>query len=381
MAAIAKIVFPSPPPTTNALTSQQRTQLMRSTKKLGRVLGITPQLIDIYPYYTPAESAEWLDDNDFYRPKRRGSVDSISSSSSSSTRSRWSSRSSSRQQSRTSSPTSRSSLSDSSTCTEDILLNSDVKPLLRLAMTSSSFDATTAEHTVSPTSSDDGVDTAENLRHTIRPTRPETKRDSFLAAPSFHIPSNNSLRLAKMDRIRKKLGENIPIHLVFPNEGETHVIESADSRDQPSGPTVTIHWRPLPPLPVEDDSSSQFSTAFSSHTRTRLSNARDSLLIQSSRRAHKIKRKPVPKLDLVESEPTGLFLDAESLTRREKERLSLILELPHEHEDEPFMALDSDSRSQNSTWFSDGGEDDISFRNGTRTSRNTKVQVPINAFP
>ncbi|GAV98683.1 hypothetical protein LENED_000076 [Lentinula edodes] len=75
MAAIAKIVFPSPPPTTNALTSQQRTQLLRSTKKLGRVLGITPQLIDIYPYYTPAESAEWLDDNDFYRPKRRGSME------------------------------------------------------------------------------------------------------------------------------------------------------------------------------------------------------------------------------------------------------------------------------------------------------------------
>ncbi|KAH7868057.1 uncharacterized protein C8R40DRAFT_1178270 [Lentinula edodes] len=366
MAAIAKIVFPSPPPTTNALTSQQRTQLLRSTKKLGRVLGITPQLIDIYPYYTPAESAEWLDDNDFYRPKRRGSVDSISSSSSLSTRSRWSSRSSSRQQSRTSSPASRSlrsSLSDSSTCTEDILLNSDAKPLLRLAMTSPSFDATTAEYIVSPTSSDDGVDTAENLRHTIRPTRPETKRDSSLAVPSFHIPSNNSLRLAKMDRIRKKLGENIPIHLVFPNEGETNVIESAYSRDQPSGPTVTIHWRPLPPLPVEDDSSSQSSTAFSSHTRTRLSNARDSLLIQSSRRAHKIKRKPVPKLDLVELEPTGLFLDAESLTRREKERLSLILELPHEHEDEAVMDLDSDSRSQNSTWFSDGGEDDISFQN------------------
>ncbi|KAJ3865199.1 hypothetical protein EV359DRAFT_80709 [Lentinula novae-zelandiae] len=366
MAGIAKIVFPSPPPTTNALTSQQRTQLLRSTKKLGRVLGITPQLIDIYPYYTPAESAEWLDDNDIYRPKRRGSVDSISSSSSLSTRSRWSSRSSSRQQSRTSSPASRSlrsSLSDFSTCTEDILLNSDAKPLLRLAMTSPSFDATTAEYTVSPTSSDDGVDAAENLRHTIRPIRPQTKRDSSLAVPSFHIPSNNSLRLAKMDRIRNKLGENIPIHLVFPNEGETNVIESADYGDQPSGPTVTIHWRPLPPLPVEDDSSSQSSTAFSSHTRTRLSNARDSLLIQSSRRAHKIKRKPVPKLDLVDSEPTSLFLDAGSLTRREKERLSLILELPHEHEDEPFMALDSDSRSQNSTWFSDGGEDDISFQN------------------
>lgn len=221
------------------------------------------------------------------------------------------------------------------------------------------MDATTAEYTVSPTSSDDGVDAAENLRHTIRPTRPHTKRDSSLAVPSFHIPSNNSLRLAKMDRIRNKLGENIPIHLVFPNEGETNVIES----DQPSGPTVTIHWRPLPPLPVEDDSPSQSSTTFSSHTRTKLSNARDSLLIQSSRRAHKIKRKPVPKLDLVDSEPTSLFLDAGSLTRREKERLSLILELPHEHEDEPFMALDSDSRSQNSTWFSDGGEDDISFQN------------------
>ncbi|KAJ3799867.1 hypothetical protein GGU11DRAFT_775540 [Lentinula aff. detonsa] len=53
MTTLAKIVFPPPPPTTNTLTSKQRTQLMRSTKKLGRVLGVIPQLIDIYPSYTP----------------------------------------------------------------------------------------------------------------------------------------------------------------------------------------------------------------------------------------------------------------------------------------------------------------------------------------
>ncbi|KAJ3994419.1 hypothetical protein F5050DRAFT_1774716 [Lentinula boryana] len=303
MTTIAKIVFPPPPPTTNTLTSKQRTQLMRSTKKLGRVLGVIPQLIDIYPSYTPIASVDFSDEDASYHPIRRGSVDSISSGSSTHSRSRWSSRSSSRQLSRTSSPTSRSlrsSFSASSNMTDDTLLNSDAKPLLRLAPPSLNTSMKVVS-TSSPTlSSDDEVDTTEDLRYTIRPTILEPSRDSFLAVPTFRVASNNSLRIAKMDRIRKKLGEDVPIHLVFPDDEETDA-ESVDSVSAHSAtaPQVTIHWRPLPPLPVEEDTSLRSSVASASlqSTRTRLSNARDSLLIQSSRKAHKIKRKPVPKLD------------------------------------------------------------------------------------
>ncbi|KAJ3983458.1 hypothetical protein F5890DRAFT_1522819 [Lentinula detonsa] len=370
MTTTAKIVFPPPPPTTNTLTSKQRTQLMRSTKKLGRVLGVIPQLIDIYPSYTPIASVEFSDEDASYHPIRRGSVDSISSGSSTHSRSRWSSRSSSRQLSRTSSPASRSlrsSFSASSNTTDDTLLNSDAKPLLRLAITPPSLDtAMKVDCTSSPTpSSDDEVD----LRYTIRPTIFEPSRDSFLAAPTFRVPSNNSLRIAKMDRIRKKLGEDVPIHLVFPDDEETDA-ESVDSVSTHSAaaPEVTIHWRPLPPLPVEEDTSLRSSVASSASlqsTRTKLSNARDSLLIQSSRRAHKIKRKPVPKFDQEVLEPVGPFPDAESLRSREKERLSLILELPHEHEDEDdiLFTLNSYGASPISAWFSGRREDDLSNRN------------------
>ncbi|KAF7369250.1 hypothetical protein MVEN_00252700 [Mycena venus] len=46
MAYHTRIAYPSPPPTTNSLTSHQRSQLLRTTQKLGRILGTTPALIE-----------------------------------------------------------------------------------------------------------------------------------------------------------------------------------------------------------------------------------------------------------------------------------------------------------------------------------------------
>lgn len=40
-------VYPPPPPTRNTLTSSRRTQLIRTTSKLGRVLGSTPTILDL----------------------------------------------------------------------------------------------------------------------------------------------------------------------------------------------------------------------------------------------------------------------------------------------------------------------------------------------
>jgi hypothetical protein len=40
------ITFPQPPPTSNNLTSQQRQQLLRSTRKLTKLLGSAPHLTD-----------------------------------------------------------------------------------------------------------------------------------------------------------------------------------------------------------------------------------------------------------------------------------------------------------------------------------------------
>jgi len=46
MSPPALTVYPHLPPTTNSLNSQQRTRLMRSTRKLGAVLGTTPCLLE-----------------------------------------------------------------------------------------------------------------------------------------------------------------------------------------------------------------------------------------------------------------------------------------------------------------------------------------------
>ncbi|EGN94470.1 hypothetical protein SERLA73DRAFT_188381, partial [Serpula lacrymans var. lacrymans S7.3] len=40
------IAYPPPPPTNNALTAEQRSHLIRSSKKLERVLGDTPRFVD-----------------------------------------------------------------------------------------------------------------------------------------------------------------------------------------------------------------------------------------------------------------------------------------------------------------------------------------------
>lgn len=46
MSLVTKVVFPIPPPTTNNLSSHQRTQLLRKAKKLEQIFGVTPRLLD-----------------------------------------------------------------------------------------------------------------------------------------------------------------------------------------------------------------------------------------------------------------------------------------------------------------------------------------------
>ncbi|KAF7324680.1 hypothetical protein MKEN_00509500 [Mycena kentingensis (nom. inval.)] len=41
-----KVAYPCPPPTNNTLSSHQRSQLLRTTTKLGRILGTTPALLE-----------------------------------------------------------------------------------------------------------------------------------------------------------------------------------------------------------------------------------------------------------------------------------------------------------------------------------------------
>ncbi|KAF5341559.1 hypothetical protein D9757_014562 [Collybiopsis confluens] len=359
------------------------------------------------------------DDSSLYDRRRRGSIDSQISSNSG----RWNS-TRRRPSSQTSSLASR--ITTRSSSSEDITLNSDAKPLLRLALASSpNLADDLRQRSSSPFTDSDTESTLtsdRDLRYTIRPAIEPSSRDSFMSVPSFNIPSNNSLRLAKMERIRKTLGDDVPLHLVFPQceEQEYEYDEETDSESSTlssftiSNPTplkstttsVTIRWRPLPPLPTDAyPIPRSTTTTTTSRSSSRLSHPRDSLLIQTSapRQAQKIKRKPVPKLDLDDEERLepillplpGLDLSGCTCTcstpaavverRRARERLSLIL--PHEHDDididihinnddddDALVTPDSEvgGPSPISAWFSDvsGGADDKASSSDTACFQN-----------
>lgn len=44
--SFTRVLYPPQPPTSNTLSAEERAQLVRSAKKLSKVLGTTPQLID-----------------------------------------------------------------------------------------------------------------------------------------------------------------------------------------------------------------------------------------------------------------------------------------------------------------------------------------------
>jgi hypothetical protein len=44
--SFARVTYPPPPPTSNTLTLHERNQFVRSTKKIGTVLGSTPHMVD-----------------------------------------------------------------------------------------------------------------------------------------------------------------------------------------------------------------------------------------------------------------------------------------------------------------------------------------------
>ncbi|KAG7441454.1 uncharacterized protein BT62DRAFT_936979 [Guyanagaster necrorhizus] len=96
--------------------------------------------------------------------------------------------------------------------------------------------------------------------------------------PEFMIPTNNSLRRQKMDRLRRKLGDGVPVDLVFPKQRESVVVQAQVHKFTPvmlSPPPVSS--KPLP--------------------------SRDSISYPSPHRAvRKVKRKPVPPFDPSELE-------------------------------------------------------------------------------
>ncbi|KAF9269779.1 hypothetical protein L218DRAFT_953407 [Marasmius fiardii PR-910] len=311
-----KIVSPPPPPTSNSLTHGQRARLMRTTKKLGQVLGSTPHLLDAKSVRSPTPGSEdWSDDEDeWYRPASRGSTQSSRSSVGENVSSGRISRSTS-----ISTRSTRSS-SSSSRIEASWASHSSKPPLLRLALSSFSQrrSSISTQCPSSPTSSNTSDE--EDARYTLLTHVEENPRDSIIS-PTFRIPSSNTIRLQKMDRIRKKLGDGVPVELVFPVDSSGEEKSTTNSKKSTvvlvtsSFDTFTLtNLPPLPPTP---------SSARPRPIRSHYAGSRDSIVSTSAHRGPRVKRKPVPKLGPTERSPSPT-----PSHKSKHDRLSLILETP-----------------------------------------------------
>ncbi|CAL1710843.1 unnamed protein product [Somion occarium] len=218
------ITFPRPPPTCNTLTSQERSKLLRSTAKLGQLLGSTPHVLDEIldlpidkplPLLPLSAKHKKLrrhantggNENDDWQRVRVNGSDSVSSSLSRSSTSSHSSTS-------TTSSTSRSSVDSEEVwrvrypeCRPPLLrlgFGDPNKPSSRKAALKPSLDTIPGSPPFTTTTYSYHVDRAY----------PDPEPSS---PPSFNILSDASIKREKMRRLTKKLGDGVPVHLVFPS--------------------------------------------------------------------------------------------------------------------------------------------------------------------
>ncbi|KAL0959017.1 hypothetical protein HGRIS_014329 [Hohenbuehelia grisea] len=292
------VVFPAPPPTSNTLTLQQRAKLLRTTRKLGRILGSTPHLLDA----ADSRSAALLPFRDEPYPTQMGreSFDSIGSSSSSSfmSRSPSTSRSTSPVSFSSSATSVRSMKSTASSQRSNHRSRPSSKrpPLLRISYNPHQPSlATIPASPVSPTPiyarfTSSFADLSENDASRLYQmevnaiTAPGldggNARDSLIE-PDFFIPSQTTLRRQKMERLRRKLGDDVPIDLVFNQAYEAEV-------DDPSEISIQLpKSRSSPPPPPPTPASPSIAGI-------KRSGSRDSLALPTVHRAPRCKRVPVP---------------------------------------------------------------------------------------
>jgi len=262
----ARVTYPPPPPTSNILTLQERNQFVRSTKKIGKVLGSTPHLfddlhktdpvdIDLTTPPSPDKTHLEIFDRRVSNHKRPGSSSSYSSMSTESTDT-WSSFSSSR---------SISSYTETINSTDSWRVRKPTRkppPLLRLTSNTVAERSPSATASVKPTlETIPGTPPSEIIAGdgSSGSQRYSPKTISFAAfgppkAPSFDIPSETSLRWAKMERLKRRLGDGVPAELVFPSDNievltfhpsssTTHSIGS-NSRAAASSSTKALNHSP-----------------------------------------------------------------------------------------------------------------------------------------
>jgi len=209
--SFAKVTYPPPPPTCNTLTSQERSQLLRSTKKLGKILGSTPHFID------GSHTLE-IDDSPV---SDHSSTRSASFSSESAT-----SYDSAETNSSLTSSGSMTSYTETVNSADTWRVRKPIRkppPLLRLSSSTVTQGPPAAIASVKP--SLDTIPASPHPEVVANKSSTESSRHSLAisfadnrasSAPSFSIPSEAALRSAKMERLKRRLGDEVPADLVFP---------------------------------------------------------------------------------------------------------------------------------------------------------------------
>ncbi|KAJ7779155.1 hypothetical protein B0H16DRAFT_1501679 [Mycena metata] len=335
-----KIAFPCPPPTTNSLSQQQRSQLLRTTQKLGRLLGTTPALIeesDSMPSMLPLnlqrlavplhiQLSSVYSDDEALTPRYPSSETLVSSGS--------------ERGSPTSSLKRSSSLSSTnsgrSTPTKSVHVNESWptdRPFLRIATKNSSKleaipQSPPARGSPPPAYSVEPPHTS----FTIRPI-PASRHSAYASPPAFCVPSNSSIRRQKMDKLRRTLGDGVPLDLVFPDEETQPVpmLHSPASSDEDLPRTA----RPPPPH--------------------RIRAARDSLLVPQPSRQQRF----APQATRPAPPPPPMVP-----TPRDLKKLSIIAE-----REEPSPPSPSDRASTESERYQGDTEADFPSTRHRRSSR------------
>ncbi|KAF9021345.1 hypothetical protein BDZ89DRAFT_245363 [Hymenopellis radicata] len=279
-------IVSSPPPTTNWLTMRERAQLRRKAKKLGQLLGSVPHVMD---------GSDMSNGSIFFDLRSSSSSLSSSSSGSSSpsTDSTFSSLSRTTSLSSYERPQSRSSIRARRAFSGDSWPKA--LPLLRLSKASQSLRSIPGSpaypadaHYLSFSSALSSSDEEESEE-----------------PPTLKIPSPNTSRRHKMDKLRRTLGDGVPLDLVFPADKVPTPKSSEEQTPLPpiidvvAPPPVTEATKDLPPLPA-----------------TKHSSPRDSMSFPSPHKARRtVRRKPVPVLIPMRAVPPPPPMSIEELER------------------------------------------------------------------
>lgn len=102
--------------------------------------------------------------------------------------------------------------------------NGNPNPSLRIESASSAPSSLSAPYQHHPSE-------GASSHHTIRPTA--VRPDSIVDRPhTFAVQSDASYRRDKLERLRRRLGDGVPVNMVFPSETDLVHAQDVDSNEQ-----------------------------------------------------------------------------------------------------------------------------------------------------